>query len=227
MKNITSTLGVPSTEKKATGLKQTAEYFLKSFWLDIDCGELKPYKTQADGAAALATFCESTGLPKPTLVNSGRGIHAYWILEDEITKEEWKPVAETLKTLCNTYDLHADNAVTADESRILRVPGTLNFKSDPPTEVNVLKESKPVNFFEFCSHLGPIKQLGPDREKQPLNDLTLALMGNQEHRFSNIIKKIQNGKKYKKKNWTHLPEPNRSGRAAVESRVINRRILCG
>ena len=184
--------GCAKYREKGNRLKTNAEYF-KAFWLDIDCGDLKPYKTQADGAAALAAFCESTGLPKPTLVNSGRGIHAYWILEDEITKEEWKPVAETLKTLCNTYDLHADNAVTADESRILRVPGTLNFKSDPPTEVNVLKESKPINFFEFCSHLGPIKQLGPDREKQPLNDLTLALMGNQEHRFSNIIVKTQNG----------------------------------
>jgi hypothetical protein len=166
---------------------------VKAFWVDIDCGETKPYRTQADGAAALATFCEKAELPRPTVVNSGRGIHAYWILENEISREEWKPVAETLKDLCNRHGLDADPAVTADESRILRVPGTLNFKADPPLEVKVLVSSKPVNFFEFCNKLGPIKQRGPDQSRQPLNELTLALMGNQEHKFSVIMMKTQKG----------------------------------
>ena len=184
--------GCAKYKEKGNRLKTNATYF-KSFWLDIDCGELKEYKTQAEGAAALAEFCDTVGLPKPTLVNSGRGVHAYWLLENDITSEEWKPVAETLKALCSAKGLHADPAVTADESRILRVPGTLNFKSDPPTEVKVLKDSKPLNYFEFRNKLGPIKEVLPDHAKQPLDELTLALMGNQENRFDLIMDKTQNG----------------------------------
>jgi hypothetical protein len=173
-------------------LKENALYF-KAFWLDIDCGEHKHYKDQAEGIAALADFCNALELPRPTLVNSGRGVHAYWALEEDITKDEWKPVAETLKALCIRHDLVIDPVVTADETRVLRVPGTLNHKDTPPSKVEVLATSKPVNFFDFCSKLGPIKELGPDKEKQPLNELTLALMGNQENRFSTIMMKTQKG----------------------------------
>ena len=58
---------------------KNAKWF-KAFWLDLDCGEGKPYEDQAQALAALKSFCANTGLPKPILVNSGRGIHAYWSL---------------------------------------------------------------------------------------------------------------------------------------------------
>ena len=56
----------------------------KAFWSDIDCGhtkalEGKGYATQKEGAKALLGWCKSKGLPFPMLVNSGRGIHAYWL----------------------------------------------------------------------------------------------------------------------------------------------------
>jgi len=175
-------------EKKGRRDRENAKYF-RSFWLDLDCGEAKHYSTQQEALDDLHEFCLELKLPKPTLVNSGRGVHAYWILKQDITKEDWKPVAETLKALCTKHSLVADPAVTADEARILRVPGTLNFKDSPPLPVEVLHHSEPIDFFEFTSKLGPIKDLGPSAEKQPLNELTLALMGNQEHRFKTIMLK--------------------------------------
>jgi hypothetical protein len=191
-KNYDAYFACAKYDGKTTRTKDKAKFF-KAFWLDIDCGVGKAYVDQAEGIAALKDFCNITKLPRPTIVNSGRGVHAYWTLQETISKEEWKPVAETLKALCNTHDLVADPAVTADEARILRVPGTLNFKTDPPAEVDVLAYAAPIEFSSFKDTLGPIKGTSPV-ERQPLNELTLALMGNQEHRFKTIMIKTAQGK---------------------------------
>ena len=100
---------------------------IKAFWIDVDCGLGKPYADQAEGLSALKTFCAKVHLPLPTIVNSGRGIHAYWRLTNVIDRLQWKPVAERLKALCEEYDFHADPSRTADNASILRVPETLNF----------------------------------------------------------------------------------------------------
>ena len=61
--------------RKADNVKQ-----LKALFLDLDCGEGKPYPTQSDAIAALKDFCKHYVLPKPTsVVNSGRGVHVYWV----------------------------------------------------------------------------------------------------------------------------------------------------
>lgn len=177
---------------KSSRTKDNAKYF-KAFWLDIDCGEAKTYPSQVEGVAALKEFCVNTGLPLPSVVNSGRGLHAYWTLEADITREQWKPAAEALKRLCVDHELFADPAVTADEARILRVPGTLNFKTDPPNDVEVLCHNKQISFETFANRLNIIKG-EPPPQKQGLNELTLALMGNQEHRFRTIMLKTAEGK---------------------------------
>ena len=46
---------------------QNAKWF-KSFWLDLDCGEGKPYESQAVALDALKQFVSETGLPRPTMV---------------------------------------------------------------------------------------------------------------------------------------------------------------
>ncbi len=60
---------------------------LKALYLDLDCGEGKAstgsgYATQLDALEALRDFCEKCGLPRPLIVDSGGGIHAYWPFED-------------------------------------------------------------------------------------------------------------------------------------------------
>jgi hypothetical protein len=120
---------------------------LNSFFLDLDCGLGKPYADQSDGLTALKAFIKTTGLPKPTVVvNSGRGIHAYWVVEQPLSKADWKPLAEGLKALCVAQNLHADPAVTADVARILRIPNTLNFKDiENPQPVKILMQGVRVS----------------------------------------------------------------------------------
>ncbi|NBS70218.1 hypothetical protein EBT31_15095, partial [bacterium] len=70
---------------------------VKAFWLDVDCGEGKPYATQTEGLEALKAFCGAVGLPRPCMVNSGRGLHVYWPFTADITREQWKTAATRLK----------------------------------------------------------------------------------------------------------------------------------
>ena len=68
------------------------------------------------------------------LINSGYGIHVYWVLTESISYAEWLPVAQGLKDMCIQHNLLADNGVTADAARVLRVPGTRNHKHDTQKE---------------------------------------------------------------------------------------------
>ena len=170
---------------------------LRSFFVDIDCGLGKPYADQTEGLTALKKFTKDASFPRPTVVvNSGRGIHAYWALEQQILKTEWKPLAEAFKALCAQHKFMADPAVTADVSRILRVPETLNFKDiDSPIPTSVLMVGKCIPIADFKQLLGPIALEIPGEKPftRQMDPLTLALMGNYESKFKTILVKSVNG----------------------------------
>src|SRR5262249_53150994 len=101
----------------------------KAFWLDIDAGPDKPYPDWKAAARALAEFCKATGLPRPLIVLSGLGIHAYWPLVQTLDPETWERYARGLKALCVMHGLQADPARTADITCVLRTPGTRHRKA--------------------------------------------------------------------------------------------------
>ena len=175
-----------STPTKRTGVNAA---HLKSLWLDIDCGEDKPYDSQEEGLAALKIFVKNTGLPKPTVVNSGRGWHIYWPLEESISVEEWRPLAEGLKVLCTSHSLEADAVVTADTARILRVPNTLNFKGEPPFEVS-------VKIIGAASSVARLKDVIPIKVPAAPTPVTskIALNSDSQSSFPMIVRKSVKGK---------------------------------
>jgi hypothetical protein len=145
-----------ATFKDGTNRKNENVQHLKSFFLDLDCGEGKDYPNQTEAINALRGFVKTLSLPKPVMVSSGYGVHVYWILEDTVHPDEWIPVATRLKKLCTEHGLRADPAVTADTARVLRVPGTHNHKGNTPKQVKMLgvEEPKLVNFESFTMLLG-------------------------------------------------------------------------
>jgi hypothetical protein len=182
-----------------------AKYF-KAVWLDIDCGPTKAkpnpktgkidgYIDQHTGLQELQRFCKTIGLPKPVLVNSGRGIHVYWLFTETIEKDEWWPIALRMKELCDIHNLIVDQAVF-DAARVLRVPGTLNFKDDPPKPVEVLSAAEPIAVAELVKIIGvPVnapKQYLPKRKGAP-SALTMALMKNRTSSFKAIMMKSAEG----------------------------------
>jgi hypothetical protein len=111
---------------------------LKALWFDIDFKGEYPDATAA--VTALAKFCAVTTLPRPAaLVGSGNGVHAYWPFDTYITLERWQRLADSLKEAAKALGLKADLVCTADACRVLRPPGTTNFK-DPtnPKPVRLL-----------------------------------------------------------------------------------------
>ena len=179
---------------EGTSRTQGNAKYVKAFWLDIDCGEGKDYPDQQSGLEALISFCKTLRLPRPTVVNSGRGLHVYWKLSASITVEEWKLVANRLKYLCEEYEFNVDPSRTSDIASILRVPETLNFKDDPPKPVSIMASGVETDFQTFKNTLGV---LAPppnfDLPKQEINELTKALANNEEKWFRIIISKTIKG----------------------------------
>jgi Primase C terminal 2 (PriCT-2)/Family of unknown function (DUF5906) len=90
----------------------------------------------------LSAFVRAVGLPPPSIfVNSGRGLHVYWCLDRDYTIDEWKPVAEALKAKCAELNFNADKNCTADVSRVLRCPGTLNRKGQEPIPCYIMADN--------------------------------------------------------------------------------------
>lgn len=178
-----------ATFKDPTGKRsaKNAEGY-KSFYMDIDCGPGKPYENQKAGMLALQQFLEDTRLPLPTIINSGRGLHLYWTLDEALTYNEWKPVADALKRSCDTYSFDADPVVTADGARILRVPGTFNNKDRAnPKEVKVLKLADTVDLPQFKLLIGLVEA----REMSGRDEAIMKAVVDKdiEAKFSKIVKK--------------------------------------
>ena len=187
--------------KYATGDNRKKENVLglKAFWLDVDCGPSKAepdpktgrpdgYVDQTAAIAALRTFCKSVGLPAPTLVNSGGGIHAYWALTEDISRRDWEPVAERFKEVCRTQNLYVDNAVF-EVARVLRVPGTFNFKAAEPRPVEILHVGKPIPFEEMRSIFGVKAQPTIFDENYQLSPRQLAMTNGIGYNFKQIMQR--------------------------------------
>ena len=182
------------------GRTQVNVQALKAVWLDIDCGEKKAevnektgrpdgYIDQAAGAKKLKEFCETVGLPQPTLVNSGRGLHVYWALDRAVTKEEWRPVASRLRQLCDKQEFYVDPSVF-EEARVLRVPGTLNYKDDPPKPVSVITTAPEINFDELKDILGVKETVALDETAPRRKSMLMGkLQDNVQSSFAKIMKR--------------------------------------
>jgi hypothetical protein len=136
---------------------------VKSFFVDLDVGEGKGYESKEDALDAIDKFILDNELPPPVRIDSGGGVHAYWLFDEDIPAAEWKPYAEKFKNFCLTHGLNIDPVVTADLARILRCPDTFNQKTDPPLPTKLLGDSIPVySFDEFKNFLGAVAQSHDD-----------------------------------------------------------------
>ena len=115
--------------------------FSRSLFLDLDVeptGKGGKYTTQKAAVGALEEFCANVGLPIPTLVSSGYGVHCYWRFDTDISVSAWLQYAELLHRLIMHWNFKADPNCIKDQSRVLRIPGGLNFKNrDAPKRVVV------------------------------------------------------------------------------------------
>jgi len=184
--------------------QDNALYF-RALWMDIDCGptkgvpndkgKIEGYLDQDIGLTELKKFCKTVGLPQPILVNSGNGIHAYWLIDRTLSRAEWNPLAKRLKALCKEHGLIVDDKVF-EASRVLRPMNSANFKSDPPKPVEIWNEHTQVLTYEQVVELlgaPPPEEEVPDFIPRSMSPMMEAMMHNKVKRFKTIMLKGEDG----------------------------------
>lgn len=170
---------VEAGNRKQVNVKET-----KALFIDIDCGEDKPFADQREGAKALKVFLKASGLPAPMIVNSGRGLHVYWPLTVALAPADWQPLADALKECAKANGFEIDPAVTADSARVLRPLGTHNPKNG--VEVTLIKDAPdndPADLRRLLAsymHRTPVKR-GFAAQAKPVSSITGALASGTEY----------------------------------------------
>lgn len=180
--------------------------FMRSIFVDIDCGVGKAYPTKRAAAEALQDFLEASGLSAlgmPWLVDSGGGVHAYWPLTEDVPIDVWKPVAEAFKRAAKHFNCNIDMTVTADAARVLRMPGTTNWKYTPGKPVLLKRRGDVFSLDDIADVLEGHAEPIPVQQtalaipgKRPVGALTAigkALIGNSATYFRNIVKRTVDG----------------------------------
>jgi hypothetical protein len=116
---------------------------IPALWVDVDMEDLPEEKKDE-----IRQRYQNFPLKPSFLLNSGGGIHVYWLLKVPASKEEIPQVEDLLKRLVSYFN---GDMSSTDASRILRIPKTLNYKYTPPREVTVMvfKPQKEYNLSDF------------------------------------------------------------------------------
>lgn len=123
-KNVYFATGSFNNSRTAKGIKHK-----KIFYLDLDCGPGKEFPDKPTAGKELIAFIKKANILIPSIVvDSGNGLHVYWVLDTSINAKQWLNIAEALKAACEEYDFKADPVVTTDIARVLRAPETVNYK---------------------------------------------------------------------------------------------------
>lgn len=144
------------------GPKRDAETcaFLKTVFLDIDVGPAAVkakmgYATKEEAIAALDRLIQEAELPEPFRVDSGVGIHAYWVFDTQIPKHEFIPYAKLFRDLCRKHIDFDPNANSTDAARCMRWIDSVNYSAETPQHTKVLSDELHIySFDEFKEFLG-------------------------------------------------------------------------
>ncbi len=152
--------GVSSRKNDSSGKKANC-YKLNALFVDIDCGsdghkKESMFKSKQD---ALDFIDNMHGIPKPSIiVDSGNGLHLYWLLKQPITFDSDKDINRT-EGLLKKLSLIFGGDSAYDISRVLRVPVTFNYKTKSPKQCKILEANynNRYELIEITNH--PLLQL--------------------------------------------------------------------
>jgi hypothetical protein len=156
----------------------------KNLYMDMDV-KAGAYASHREVLKAIHDFIRQSNLPWPNLlVGSGNGgVHSYWTLDTDFDVREFRRMAAQLVAAVNQHGLIIDQNCTSDPVRLMRMPGTWNFKyathdgSVLPTPVTLLfREPKLTPLSTMQKELNRFKPVatasagGTQQSKPGLND---------------------------------------------------------
>jgi hypothetical protein len=110
---------------------------LKSIWIDVDVKE-KGFGTTVEAAEHFWRFRTKAGLPPPSFVimSGSGGFHVHWAMTEPLEPQRWLALAGRLVGAMQAEGFAPiDYGVSTDAARLLRIPGTFNYKHQPPRPV--------------------------------------------------------------------------------------------
>lgn len=149
VKYITTKAGkeVPAGRTKDNALAARA------LWFDFDVGKeaAHSYTSKREVVDCLGVMIKQLALPVPMVVDSGNGVHAYFLIEEALPRSQWDALALKFRAVSDAFGLKYDPSRSSDISSVLRPPGTYNLK-DPtnPKPVTVKREGTrmPAAFYD-------------------------------------------------------------------------------
>jgi putative DNA primase/helicase len=106
----------------ASGRNEDVRDLVHVLWADVDAKKVSDVLYIGKSLALFAI--NAFPIPPQILVDSGGGWHAYWILREPAPYAVAQPVMRWIAKALNGDAVH-------DKARVLRVPGTINWKREP------------------------------------------------------------------------------------------------
>ena len=102
---------------------------VRALFVDVD---FKDFDSPDEAQLQLDSF----PLAPSFVVNSGGGLHVYWLLHTPLNIQH--DAADVRNLLRRAARAVCGDMAAAEPARVLRLPGTLNHKYDPPREVSLV-----------------------------------------------------------------------------------------
>lgn len=140
----------PAVAKDAGSTQQRVRHeevvAVPGIWLDIDYGHSHKKLSLPPTIDDALSLLNETPMRPTICVATGGGLHAYWLYKElhtiatdvertvvSIAARRWN---DTFEVICSAKGWEIDQV--ADLPRVLRMPGTLNHKTDPPKPIEIL-----------------------------------------------------------------------------------------
>jgi|TARA_R110000824_G_scaffold124591_4_gene283230 hypothetical protein len=108
---------------------------LSCLWADLDVGEGKEHPTREHALEAL----KALELAPSALLDSGYGFHAFWALE--APEEGAEAIERVIRLVRGLAKRIGGDTNVADAARVMRIPGTFNYKHKTPAAVTLVDEN--------------------------------------------------------------------------------------
>jgi hypothetical protein len=132
--------------------------------LDVDPSDPKKFPSQKAAVRALYDMCDKTGLPRPSLMNSGTGVHAWWAMDKVVAAQRWVNMSVALMTMFVRHGVKFDASKIKDATMVLRPPETHHKKTSQWKSVRWAKEEPTRSTVEL---MGVLKDYIPKDAPQP------------------------------------------------------------
>lgn len=146
------------------------------FILDIDIRDDKDgfATTKEEGYGCIDSICSALGLPRPIVVDSGYGLHVYWVMAEGIDTTEWTKAAQQFRSAVSIIApaAVADASRVADCAGILRIPDSFNLKNGQQVPVEITQWFD--GFLDFDTFKRRLDRLSPQAKNTDKKKPTLA-----------------------------------------------------